>query len=151
MGDENELAGRQEARVRAKQAVFAHKHRSVPAVEAEPVVGAGHDVHQMPPVVPAPPDEFQGRKAVKRRVQHPGNDGPQVGPLQVPHEAPMQFLRFRRGRLALWSSGTERKMRAVQHPVLAGKHGRGHLIIGCQLTQYGRVVAALAQHGVRVR
>ena len=147
----NKLAGRQGARVRAEHPVFPHKHRIVPAVEAEPVVGPGHDVHQMPPVVPTPPDKLQRREAVKRRVQHPGNDGSQVGPFQIPHETSMQFFRFRHGRFPLRRSGPERKMRTVQHAVLAGKHGRGHLVVGGKLPQYGRVVAALAQHGVRVR
>ena len=130
MGDENELPGGQRARVRTEQAVFPHEHGLVPAVETEPVIGFRHNVHQVPPVPVKAPEKFQRSDTVKRRVQHSADDRAQVRPLQIAHETPVQFLRFRRGRFSLRRACPDGKMRAVQDPVFAGKHGRGHLVIG---------------------
>lgn len=151
MRDENEFPGGQRAWVRAEQAVCPHKHGLVTAVEPEPVIGLRHNVHDMPPVPVKAPEKLQRRDAVKRRVQHAGNDCAQVRPFQVLHEAPVQFLRFRRGRFTLRRTCPDGKMRAVQHAVFSGKHGRRHLVVGGKLPQYDRIVPALAQHGVRVR
>ena len=151
MCDENELPGGQRARIRAEQAVFPHKHGLVTAVEPEPVIGLRHNVHDMPPVPVKTPDKFQRRESEKGGVQHPGNNCAQVGALKVPHETPVQFLRFRSGRFALRRACPDGKMRAVQHAVFPGKHGRRHLVIGGKLPQYDRIVPALAQHGIRVR
>ena len=151
MRHENELARGQRARVRTKRAVFPHENRIVPAVEPKPVVGLRHDVHNVPPVPVKTPDKLQRREAVVRRVQHPGYDRAQVCPLQVQHEAPVQLFRLLRGRFAFLRSGPEGKVPTVQHAVLAGKHGRGHLIIGGKLPQHFRVIPALAQHRIRIR
>ena len=47
-------------------------------------------------------------------------------------------------------SGPKREMRAVQDAVLAGQHCRGHLVIGGKLREDACIIAAFAQHGVRV-
>ena len=148
---ENELSRRQRARIRAKRSVLPHEHRIVPAVEPEPVIGLRHNVHDMPPVPVEAPYKFQRRKTVKGGIQHARNNGPQIAALQVLHETPVQFLRFRCGRFALRRARPEGKMRAVQHAVLAGKHGGCHLIVRRKLPQHFRIVPALAQHRIRIR
>ena len=151
MCDENELPGGQRARVRTEQAVFPHEHGLVPAVKTEPVIGFRNNVHQVPPVPVKAPVQFKRGDSVKRRVQHPADDRAQVRPLQIAHETPVQFLSFRRGRFAFRRACPYGKMRAVQHAVFPGQHGRSHLVIGGKFPQNGRIVPALAQHGVRVR
>ena len=151
MRDEHELARRERARVRAVQAVFPYEYGIVAAVEPEPVIWLRHNIHDMPPVPVKAPDKLQRGEAEKGGVQHPGNDCAQVGALKIQHETPVQFFRFRRGCFTLRRSGAKRQVRTVQHPVLAGKHGRRHLIIRRKFPQYVRLVPTLAQHRVRVR
>ena len=151
MCDEHELARRQRTRVRAERPILPNEYGIVAAVEPEPVIGPRHDVHDMPPVPVIAPDKLQRREAVIGRVQHPRNDGPQVGTLQIPHEPAMQLLRFRRGLFPFRRSGPERKMRAVQDAVLSGEHGRRHLVVRRKFPQDLRIVSSLAQYGVRVR
>ena len=99
----------------------------------------------------ARPQEFQGRHAVKGRVQNTGNERAQVRALQILRQAVIDVLRFLRYRLPVRASGPKAILRRVQDAVFAREHGRGHLIVGGEFRQDAGVFGPLAQDGIGIR
>lgn len=81
--DKDELPRWQRHRLCGDTTVDPHEGRAVFVIKAEPAGRPGHNVHKVPPVVTGPPDQFQRDETEEGSVQDAGNDGAQVGPLQV--------------------------------------------------------------------
>ena len=118
--DKDELPRRQRHRLCGDTTVDPHEGRAVFVIKAEPAGRPGHNVHKVPPVVTGTPDQFQRGKAEEGCIQDAGNDGAQVGPLQILRKAAVQFLGLRGGRAPVRRSRPKRKVRAVEHAVFSG-------------------------------
>ena len=118
--DKDELPRWQRHRLCGDTTVDPHEGRAVFVIKAEPAGRPGHNVHKVPPVVTGPPDQFQRDETEEGRIQDAGNDGAQVGPLQVPYKTAVQLLGFRGGRAAVRRSRPKREVRAVEHAVFSG-------------------------------
>ena len=150
MDGDDELARLQQFRVGAGPAIGTPEDRVVMQVEGKPVIGTGFDVLQMPPARREVPDQFERHHAVKRRVEDAGDQRAHVRALQVRHEPFIDEGGLRIGLLAVRRSGTEAVVRAVQHPVLAGQHRGGHLIIRRQLHEHFSILTSLPEHGIGI-
>ena len=144
MPHKDKLAGGQRPGLGGKAAVHALKHGVIAVVKGKPAAGAGHHVHNVPPVRPAAPEDLQRHKTIKRRVQNAADNAAQVAALQILRKAAVEVLGLRGCRFAVRRPGPEGKVWAVEHPVFAAQYGRGDLIVGGQLRQYGGIVPASA-------